>query len=74
MWSPFSPFWSVKYLHFGQKLPIQPTNHTFLERRHPEITKNPYYVLSPEWSQKKVSAQGLKAFPKTHLTLGKGKI
>ena len=37
---------------FGQKLPIQTTNHTFLESRHPEVTKNPYYVLFPEWSQK----------------------
>ena len=51
--SPFRPFWSVKYLNFGQKLPIQSTHHIFLESRHPEVTKNPYYVLSPEWSQKK---------------------
>ena len=41
---PFSPFWSVKYLNF----------------RHPEVTKNPYYVLPPERSQKKVSAHGLQ--------------
>ena len=26
-----------------------------------KYTKNPYYVLSPEWSQKKVSAHGLKS-------------
>ena len=58
---PFGPFWSVKYLNFGQKLPIQPTHHTFLESRHPDVTKNPYYVLSPEWSQKTVSAHGLKS-------------
>ena len=56
---PFGPFWSVKYLNFGQKLPIRTTHHTFLESRHPEVTKNPYYVLSPKWSQKKVSAHGL---------------
>ena len=36
---PFGPFWSVKYLNFGQKLPIQTTHHTFLESRHPEVTK-----------------------------------
>ena len=53
---PFGQFWSVKYLNFGQKLPVQPTYHTFLESRHPEVTKNLYYALSPEWSQKKVSA------------------
>ena len=57
--APFGPFWSVKYLNFGQELPIQPTYHTFLESKHPEVTKNLYYALSPEWSQKKVSAHGL---------------
>ena len=46
-------------VQFGQKLPIQPTHHTFLESRHPKVTKNPYYVLPPEWNQKKVSAHGL---------------
>ena len=56
---PFGPFWSVKYLNFGQKLPIRATHQTILESRHPEVTKNPYYALSPEWSQKKVSAHGL---------------
>ena len=48
MWSPFGPFWSVKYLSFGQKLPTWTTYHTFLESKHPKVTKNPYYVLSPE--------------------------
>ena len=56
---PFAPFWSVKYLNFGQKLPIPTTHHTFVEWKHPEVTKNPYYVLSPECSHKKVSAHGL---------------
>ena len=56
MWYPFGPFWSAKYLNFGQKLPIWTTYHTFLESRHPEVTKNPYYVLSPKWNQKNVSA------------------
>ena len=52
-----TPF--VKYLNFGQKIPIQIAHHTFLESIYPEVTKNPYYVLSSERSQKKVSAHGL---------------
>ena len=40
-------------------LPIRTTHHTFLESRHPEVTKNPYHVLSPEWSQKKATAHVL---------------
>ena len=57
---PFvGPFWPVKYLHFGQELLIRTTQHTFLENRHHEVTKNPYHVLFPEGSQKKISAQGL---------------
>ena len=40
MWSPaLGPVWSVKYLNFGQKLPIRRAHHTFLERRPSEITK-----------------------------------
>ena len=47
MWSPpFGSFWSVKYLNFEQKLLIRTNHPTFLENRHPEVTKNPYYVLS----------------------------
>ena len=56
---PFRPFWSVRYLNFERKLPIWTTHHTFLESRHPGVTKNPYYVFSPKGSQKKVSAHGL---------------
>ena len=56
---PFRPFWSVKYLNFGQKLPIWTTHHTFIENEHPEIAKNRYYVLPPKWSQKKASTRGL---------------
>ena len=37
---PFGPFWSIKYLNFGQKLPIRTAHHTFLEGKHPEATKN----------------------------------
>ena len=36
---------------FGQQLPIQTAHHTFLESRHPEVTKNLYYVLYSGWSQ-----------------------
>ena len=49
----FGPFWSVKCLNFEQKLPIRTAHHTFVESRHTEVTKNPYYVLSPEGSLKK---------------------
>ena len=60
MWSPFDPFSSVKYLNFGQKLPIEKALHTFLEIIHPEVTKSPYYLLFPKGRQKKVSAHGLQ--------------
>ena len=43
----FCPFWSVKYLNFGQKLLIWTSHHTFLESRHPEATQNPYLVYFP---------------------------
>ena len=36
---------------FGEKLPTGAAYHTFLESRHPEITKNLYYILSTGWSQ-----------------------
>ena len=49
----FGRFWSVKYLSFGQKLPMRATHHTFLESRHPEVTKNSYYALPPKGSQKR---------------------
>ena len=47
----FGPFWSVKYLIFCQKLLIWTGHHTFPESRHPEVTKNLYYVLSTRQSQ-----------------------
>ena len=34
----FGPFWSVKYLSFGQKLPLRTVHHTSLENRHPKVT------------------------------------
>ena len=55
---PFRSFWSVKFLNFDQKLPISTAYHT-IEIRHPEVNKNPYYVLSPKGSQKKPSVHGL---------------
>ena len=36
------PFWSAKYLNFGQKLLIRTAHHTFLESRHPEVFQNLY--------------------------------
>ena len=55
----FGPFWSVKNLNFGQKLPSWIAHHTFLQSRHPEVTKNLYYVLFSQGNQKKVSAHEL---------------
>ena len=56
---PFGPLWSGKYHNLGQKLAILTAHHTFLESRHSEVTKNPYFVLSPRGSQKKVSTHGI---------------
>ena len=41
----FSPFLSVKYFKFGQKLLIWRAYNTFLERRQPEVTKNVFFPL-----------------------------
>ena len=57
--TPFGPFWSVKFVNFVQKLPFRTAHHIFLGSGHAEVIKNPYYVLSPEGSLKKVSAHGL---------------
>ena len=54
----FVPFWSVKYINFGQKLPIRTAHQFFLESRHPEITKNPYCFV-PRVQPKKGSGHGL---------------
>ena len=58
VWSQFGLFWSIKYLNFGQMLPIPTAHDTFLGRRHTEVTKTPNYVLYPKGSQKKTSAHG----------------
>ena len=47
MWSPFCPFWSVKYLNFCPKLPIRTAHHTFLKSRHPDVTKIYIMFCSP---------------------------
>ena len=52
-------FWLLKYLNFGQKLPIWAAHYTFLESRHPEVTKNPYYILPHKENQKRALAHGL---------------
>ena len=61
IFSPPPLLWSivVKYFNFEQKLPIGTVHHIFLESRHPEVTKNSYYVLYPKGIQKKVSANWL---------------
>ena len=58
MWpfTPFGPFSSVKCLNFRQKLPIRTARYTYFKSRHPEITKNPYYILFLEGNQKSVSS------------------
>ena len=53
------PFWSVKDLNFGQKLPIWIVHRTFLESRHAEVMKKSYYVLFPEREPKNGSGHGL---------------
>ena len=54
----FGPFWSVKYFPFEQKLPIRTVHHIFLGSRHPEVTKNWYYLCPPRGAKKKISAHG----------------
>ena len=54
--------WSIlvyKISQFWQKATDPDSPRASLERRHPDVTKNPSYVLSPKGSQKKVSAHGL---------------
>ena len=47
---PFDPFWFVKFCNSQQKLPIWKVHHTFIESKHPEVAKNPCYLLSPKES------------------------
>ena len=64
---PLGPFWSLKCLNFDQNLPIWTAHHASLESNQTEVTKNLYYVLLPEGSQKKVSARGLYVVIKTYV-------
>ena len=45
--------WVNLLAQFGQKLLIQTAHHNFLESRHPEVTKNQYYVLSTKGAKKR---------------------
>ena len=38
----------VKYLNFGQQLPIRMAHHIFLESKYPENTKNPLCLVFQE--------------------------
>ena len=48
MWSPL---WFILVCKIPPRLPIQTAHHTFLESRHPEVTKNLYYALFIRRSQ-----------------------
>ena len=52
----FDLFWCVKYLNFGQKLPIRTAHHTFLESTQPQVTKNPYHVVPRGEPKKGISS------------------
>ena len=54
----FGPFRSVKHLNFQQNLPIRTDHYTFLESKHPEVTKNPCYVLFLGGSQIRYQLMG----------------
>ena len=56
-----SQLWSVKYLNIRQKLPIWTPHHTFLESRHPKVSKNSINMFVPQEMPKKVS-HGLIGF------------
>ena len=53
-----APLWSIlvckKHQFWAKATIIRTAHHTFLKTRHPEVNKNPYYILSPEGSQKKL--------------------
>ena len=63
----FSSFWSVKQLNFEQNLLIRTAHHTFLESKHLDVTKNPYYILFLVGRQKKASAHGLYVIIKLYV-------
>ena len=60
MWSLFWSILVCKIPQFWAKATDSDSpSYFFLESRHPEVTKNPYDILYPKGSQKKVSAYGL---------------
>ena len=52
------PFWSLKYLNFGKKLPIRTASYTFLALRLLKI----YVMFCPQGSRKKLSVKKLVHF------------
>ena len=59
MWSPFRSILVCKTPQFLANATNLDNHHTFIESKHPEVAKNPCYVLSPEKSQKMAPAHGL---------------
>ena len=54
--------WSIlvcKILQFLANATNLDNHHAFIESKHPDVTKNPRYALSPEKTQKMVTAHGL---------------
>ena len=58
--SSSGPSFNPKYPTFGWKLTSRIAHQIFLELRHPDVTKNSYYVLSPKGSQKRYQLIDLK--------------
>ena len=52
--APFDPFCSVKFWAKATDLDSPSYFYIILESRHPEVNKNPFYILSPEGEPKKV--------------------
>ena len=68
MWSLLGPFWSVKYLNLELNLPIWTAKSYFSRKKHPEVTKNPYYIFFLDGSQKiKVSVHELYVIIKQYV-------
>ena len=59
MWSLLCSVLVCEISHFWVKVIDLDNPSSFSRKWHPEFTKNPYYVLSLKWSQKKVSAHEL---------------
>ena len=55
---------------FAQKLLIPTAHHTFLESRHPKVTKNLYYILSTRRSQISIFLGSSSWAIRFHINLG----